>query len=72
MGTPPVASGLILIGLCIVSMFGISKQALWSVRDVTTDSGEWCLTYEHPDGHILSECRPTEDEVWAWADGLDA
>ena len=67
-----VRSGAILLGLCVVSIFGIAKQAAWGVDEVRVDSGEWCLTYQHPDGDTLSECRPTEEEAWAWAGALDA
>lgn len=68
----PARTGAILLGLCVVSMFGIAKQAAWGVTDVESGSDGWCLTYEHPDGSSFTECRPTEDEAWGWADALDA
>jgi hypothetical protein len=68
----PMLTGVVLVGLCIVSMMGMSKQAAWGVDEVRSDAESWCLTYEHPDGSRFTECRPTEDQAWAWADALDA
>lgn len=68
----PERTGVVLLGLCIVSMFGIGKEAVWGVTEAEGSPDGWCLTYEHPDGSSFIECRPTEDEAWAWADALDA
>jgi len=67
----PARTGAILVGLCLVSMFGIAKEVAWGAGDLRSDGEGWCLTYEHPDGSTITECRPTEDEIWAWADALD-
>ena len=68
----PAITGVVLVGLCIVSMLGMAKQAAWGIDEVTSGSDGWCLTYEHPDGSRFTECRPTEDQAWAWASALDA
>ena len=66
-------TGAVLLGLVVLSLPGIERQADFGVAEVARDSSaEWCLTYEYPDGATLTECRPTEDEVWAWAGDLDA
>ena len=68
----PALTGVVLVGFCIVAMLGMAKQAAWGVEEVRSDSDGWCLTYEHPDGSRFTECRPTEDQAWAWAAALDA
>ena len=68
----PALTAVVLLGLSIVAMLGMAKQAAWGVDEVRSDSDGWCLTYEHPDGSRFTECRPTEDQAWAWADALDA